>query len=420
VRAATFETGLTSGFLSCIGVTPVGWDANVSNVPWDIIHANATFRSMVAAAPSASFYHRRSVYYSGDNDQNFIVNNSIQTVSMSISRGGQSPNRSTYSEFLIMDDFAYRYPYPVFVNPAGNSGYAYEVNWQCYNAISAGNVRHTNNSTYEMADCTQTKNPPPVYGGCISGTDPNCAGDREMPYLVVPGIPSSGSDFAHTCVDNGGGSGTLACGTSWSAPIGNGLAADVISADSRLVGWPEKVRATLMLTAQNVDGGNWSSNTDGRDGAGVVSGSAAVAFAQGHASVSPGNTATDKGMGAGSLYAVDFGGAYKRFYYLVPNPQPSGKHLRVVLTWDSNPIVGGTTNALSDVDLIVQKNGGTQGSYSWDGNVEVVDLAASDVTAGSSYYIDVAPAINRIPTSGARTSFFYYSIAWAWVKDHAD
>ena len=82
--------------------------------------------------------------------------------------------------------------------------------------------------------------------------------------------------------------------------------------------------------------------------------------------------------------------------------------------------MGGTTNALSDLDLVVQKNGGTQGSYSWDGNVEVVDLAASDVTAGSSYYIDVAPAINRIPTSGSRTNFFYYSIAWAWVKDHAD
>ena len=420
VRAATFETGLTSAFLSCIGVTPAAWDANISPIPYDPFHSNAAFRMLVSAAPSATFFHRKSDFYSGANDQSYIINNAIQTVSMSVARGALSPYHSAYSEFLVMDDFAYRYPYPVFVNPAGSSGYAYEVNWQCYNAISVGNVRHTNNSTYEMADCTHAKNPPPVYGSCISGTDANCAGDREMPYIVAPGIPSSGTDFAHTCVDLGGGGGTFGCGTSWSAPIANGLAADVISADSRLNGWPEKVRATLILTAQNVDGGNWSSNTDGRDGAGVVSGSAAVAFAQGHATVSPGNSATDKGMGAGSLYASDFSAGNKRFYYLVPNPQPSGKHLRVVLTWDSNPIVGGTTNALSDVDLVVQKNGGTQGSYSWDGNVEVVDLAASDVSAGGAYYIDVAPVINRIPTSGSRTNFFYYSIAWAWVKDHAD
>lgn len=420
VRAGTFETGLTSAFLNCIGVTPVAWDANVSSSPDDPIHANTAFRMLVATAPSAGFYHRRSDYYSGTPEQSYIISNGIQTLSMSVGRGGSTPDRSTNAEFLVMDDFAYRYPYPVFVNPAGNSGYGYEVNWQCYNAISVGNVRNTSNTTYEMANCTQAKNPPPVYGGCIAGSDANCAGDREMPYVVVPGIPSSGTDFAVSCVGDKGAGATLGCGTSWSAPIGNGLAADVISADSRLVSWPEKVRATLILTAQNVDGGNWSSNTDGRDGAGVVSGSTAVAFAQGHTSVSPGNTAVDKGMAAGSMYATDFNGSNKRFYYLVPNPAPSGMHLRVVLTWDSNPIVGGSTNALSDLDLIVQKNGGTQGSYSWDGNVEVVDLAATDVTPGSSYYIDIAPAINRIPTSGARTNFFYYSLAWAWVKDHAN
>jgi hypothetical protein len=145
-----------------------------------------------------------------------------------------------------------------------------------------------------------------------------------------------------------------------------------------------------------------------------------VAFAQGHTSVSPGNTAVEKGMGSGSIYAADFSAPNKRFYYAVPNPKPAGKHLRVVLTWDSNPIVGGGTNALSDMDLIVQNDGGTQGSYSWDSNVEMVDVAASSVTAGSSYYIDVDPAINRIPASGSRTNFFYYAIAWAWVKDHAD
>jgi hypothetical protein len=417
VKAATFELGLTSSFLSCIGVVPAAWDQNLTGVLWDIRHSNATFNCLVKTAPSATFYHRSTSTFNGTGDINFIVNNGIQTASSSWYRGVTTPYHSTYSEFLVMDDFAYRSPFPVFVNMAGNSGSAYEVNWQCYNAISVGNVRHTGNSTYELTECTQTKNPPPVYGSCISGSGANCAGDREMPYVVVPGTPYTGTDFAATCV---GGAGTLNCGTSWSSAIGNGLAADVLSADSRMVSWPEKVRATMILTAQNVDGDHWVWTTDGRDGSGTVSGADAVAFAQSHTSVSPGNSAVEKGMGSGSLYASDFGVGNKRFNYYVPNPKPSGKHLRVVLTWDSNPVVGGSVNALSDVDLVVQNSSSTQGSYSWDGNVEVVDVPASDLGAGSSYYIDVAPAINRIPTSGARTNYFYYAIAWAWVKDHAN
>ncbi len=417
IRVATFETGLTSGFLSCLGVIPMLYDANVSGINADIRHANGAFRCLVATAPLAGFYHRRSLTFDGSADVSYLIDNSIQSVSMSISRGGTSPYHSTNAEFLVMDDFAYRYPYPVYVNPSGNAGYQYEVNWQGYNGISVGNVRHTNNSTYEMADCTQAKNPPPIYGSCISGSGANCSGDREMPYLLVPGIPYTGTDFASTCLE---GSGSVLCGTSWSAPIGNGIAADVLAADSRMLGWPEKVRATMVLTAQNVDGGDWASGTDGRDGAGVVSGSEAVAFAQSHTSVSVGNTAVEKGMGGGSLVAADFSGANKRFNYLVPNPKPSGKHLRVVLTWDSNPIVGGASNPLSDVDLIVQNNGGTSASASWDGNVEVVDVSASSLTAGSSYYIDVDPAINRIPASGSRTNYFYYMVAWYWVKDHAN
>jgi hypothetical protein len=198
------------------------------------------------------------------------------------------------------------------------------------------------------------------------------------------------------------------------------MAADIISADSRLSAWPEKVRATMVLTAQNVDGGYWSTATDDRDGSGVVSGSEAVSFAHNHTSVSPGNTAVEKGMTAGSLYAADFSAANKRFNYLAPNPMPSGKHLRVVVTWDSNPIVGGGSNALSDIDLTVQINGSTQGAYSWDSNIEVVDVAAANLTAGSSYYIDVDPVINRIPASGSRTNYIYYAVAWAWVKDHAN
>jgi len=415
VHAATFEAGLSAKMLNCLGVTAT-YDVLTTINPGEIRHSESAFRTLVAAAPSASFYHRKSLTFDGTDDVNYIVNNGIQTVSMSVARGALTPYRSTYPEFLTVDDFAYRYPYPVFATITYNSGYQYEVNWQCYNAISVGNVRHTNETTYEMAECMQAKNPPPVYGFCISGSGADCAGDREMPHVVAPGIPESGTDFAFTCIDGGGNNG---CGTSWSAPVVNGIAADVIAADSRMAGWPEKVRATLILTAQNVEGGDWTVGGDERDGTGVVSGSEAIAFAQSHTSVYPGNAAVEKGMTASSMSAADFTAGNKRFNLQVPNPKPSGKHLRVVLTWDSNPIVGGSTNALSDLDLVVQTNAGTQSSSSWDNNVEVVDVPAANLSAGGSYYIDVAPYANRIPASGSRTNYFYYSLAWEWVKDHA-
>lgn len=411
VKAATFEDGITSSFLSCLGISAT-YDSWTTGDDDDKRHTQAVFRSLAATAPSASLYHRRSWTFNGTNDVSYIVNNGIQTLSMSSARGGTSPFSATYSEFLTMDNMAYTYPYPVFVNPAGNSGYDYAVNWQCYNAISVGNVRHTNSNTYELAECTQTKNPAPRYGSCISGSGSSCAGDREMPHVVVPGIPSTGSTFATTCLE---GSGSLVGGTSWTAPVGNGIAAAVIAADSRMISWPEKVRATLILTAQNVESGHWTDGTDERDGSGVVSGTDAIAFAQSHTSVSPGNTACEKGMGATSFYASDFS-SNKRFYYSVPNPKPSGKHLRVVLTWDSNPSVSNGTNDMCDLDLIVQKNDTTQHSGAWDTNVEVVDVAASALTAGSTYFIDISPYANRMPVG---SNYFYYAIAWAWVADEA-
>lgn len=37
------------------------------------------------------------------------------------------------------------------------------------------------------------------------------------------------------------------CGTSFSAPIANGIGADIIASDTRMASWPEKVRAALPI-----------------------------------------------------------------------------------------------------------------------------------------------------------------------------
>ncbi len=414
VRAATFETGLTSTYLNCIGVVPARWDGWDGN-PVSLRHAQSVFLALARSAPGANLLHRRSLNFHGADDIQYIIDNQVQVLSLSQTRGGINPYRATYEEFRVMDDFAYRFPYPVFVTGTGNDGYQYEINWQGYNALSVGNVRHIPVSGFEMAGCTQARNPRKTYGSCLSGQGDDCPGDRQMPHLVAPGISSSGANFSDACFE---GSGTLGCGTSYSAPVAGGVAAAVIASDSRLVNWPEKVRAVLIATSANVHGGHWSHRADGWDGAGVISGMDAMAFARNHASVSPNNTPIEEGMHAGSFYASDFT-SDKRFFVRAPNPLPAGRHLRVVLTFDSNPVLNQSVNALSDLDLTVRHNGGSDGSYSWDGNVEIVDVASSQLTPGGVYEIIVNPVSNRIPAN-ARTQYFYWALAWTWARDSAN
>jgi hypothetical protein len=198
----------------------------------------------------------------------------------------------------------------------------------------------------------------------------------------------------------------------------SGIAACVISADSRMVGWPEKVRAVILATAQNVDFNYWNYLQDGRDGAGVVCGTDAVWLAKNHTTITgPNNTAANYGICAGSLTS-SFQNQGMQFNISIPNPKPSGKHLRVVLTWDSSPSYSGQTNDLSDLDLYMYGNNSGYNSFSYESNVEMMDVPASDLTSGTTYVATVYGSTIRIP-SNAYVSYIYYSIAWTWVKDHA-
>jgi hypothetical protein len=426
VNASTFENGIDPTIMNCWGVN----GSRISQVPIDTflfrIHSNQTFRCLMGAAPGANLWHRNSSTYYLFQDINWIINNGISSMSMSKVRGDDSgrvvfPNYSAFvnQEFRIMDDFAYRWPYPVFSNPSGNMGYQYDVNWQCYNAVSVGNVRHTNQTHWELVDvgnptggCTQTKNPPARYGGNA---------DRELPMLVSPGYAPTTPLLSDACIETVTSLDKAYCGTSLSAPTANGIAADVIAADGRMQSWPEKVRVALLATAQNVDGGYWNQFEDGKDGAGVVDGAGAVAFAQIHATTYPGNIALSDAIGTSVLYASDFSSSQTIDYKIkIPDSKPPGKHLRVVLTWDSNPVIDYYTNEVSDLDLLVT-DGGSQYmySYSWEDNVEMVDIPNSMYSAGSVVDALVYKMVNRIP-SGSRQPFFYYAIGWTWVKDHAD
>ncbi len=411
VNAATFEEGITTDFFNCLGNLDPDKIAIDDTADW---HSQRTFLCLYYAAPDANLYHYNYEGFS-PSARDFIEDKAIQTASCSQHRFEYGPN---LEEFLEMDDFAYRYPYPVFCNPAGNGHYENEVHWQCYNAISVGAVRPAQDdggTHYELVAeySTRTRNPEPIYGFyCINEGDP-CAGDREMPHIVAPGIfPVEG--LADDCLDGG----LYYWGTSYAAPTVNGMVASVISSDSRMVSWPEKVRVALLLTAHNLEEGDWRRNVDGRDGTGVVSGSDAIRFAQGHLPVRPDNSAVEYGLHASSWGRNDM--LDRDFHIRVPNPKPSGKHLRMLLTWDSNPDVNGGMNHLSDLDIVFYGNGNsTESSLSYDSNVEVLDIASDDLTAGGSYLVSVKPFILRIPED-VGADYFYWAVGWTWVRDHAD
>jgi hypothetical protein len=165
-----------------------------------------------------------------------------------------------------------------------------------------------------------------------------------------------------------------------------------------------------MLTAHNVDGGYWSSYTDGLDGAGAVSGSDAVYFAKNATYVSSSNTAVVRGYSSGSWYSTT---AQKTFNVLIPSVKPTGKHLRIMVTWDSRPDLTNATNTLSDLDLI----GGTglyYSSASYDDNVEMIDVPSAELTANATYQFYVSPVTIRLPPNA---SYFYWAVGWDWVAD---
>lgn len=204
-----------------------------------------------------------------------------------------------------------------------------------------------------------------------------------------------------------------------SAPTANGIAADLIGQNSYLSTFPEVTRAILLNTSRNVKGGYWYQNIDGQDGAGAIHGSDAIAFANGLTSVSPGNTAKTKARYWSSYSSATFNGTPKTFNVLIPNPKPANQHLRVVLTWDSFPGLTSGVNSLPDIDLSLSTSGGANYySSSWDSNVEMVDVLASDTPNGSTATVNVTPLTWRRP-SDARSSTTNVALTWGFVADHA-
>lgn len=178
-----------------------------------------------------------------------------------------------------------------------------------------------------------------------------------------------------------------------------------------------------MLTAQNVHGGYWGLQGDGKDGAGVIHGQDAVNFAANLYRIYPGNTGRPKGYADGSYSEWDFTNQNTKAYNItIPNPKPANKHLKIVFTWDSFPDAMEFTNRqnlLPDFDIVLWYNGSPIWySSSWDSNNEIIEVDASDLIAGATYQIVVTPYTWRHPLHSV-SDIGYYALAFDFVTNHA-
>jgi hypothetical protein len=126
---------------------------------------------------------------------------------------------------------------------------------------------------------------------------------------------------------------------------------------------------------------------------------------------------------ASFIYASEFNSPDPDIIFKIKIPPPPGyMHLRVVLTWDSNPTPFGSAtseNPPSDLDLWVTNGSKQMYCGSWNSNVEMVDIPATMFSPGETIDAHVIKTINRIP-AGSRSGSFYYAIGWTWVQDHAE
>jgi len=408
VCCATYERGLSNAYLSCIELTRITADHGVAPASADL-HSEGCFHFMKWTSPNCYTHHYNyglyTPYYNTAGIQ-WMQDHLIASVSLSYHRDYSLP---TDAEQVLMDWFVNQYPYTMFCNCTGNHGFNYVSGWGAYNGLSIGNVRCDTDHHYCFPSdlCTETTNPANRYSSSYT--------DREMPYIVAPGItPVTGIGMEASCVE------ALYCGTSYSAPITSGIVANLKSHSSYWWEWPERVRVALLVSAQNVDGGEWSQFVDGRDGAGVISGYDAELFVRNATHVNQdGDSATTScvsGIYGGSWYQS--GASNHSFWCLVPTTKPAGKHLRIVLTWNSNANTSTNTNDLTDMDLVAFPNNHLKVCVSKNSNNEIINIASNDanLVSGQIFRIKVINTTNRIPVG----SLTYYAVGWSWVVDQAN
>lgn len=209
-----------------------------------------------------------------------------------------------------------------------------------YNALTVGNYEDKN--TLSWSDDTMR-----------ASSSYNISGRYK------PEVAASGSDINSTTTAFPW-TGNIGSGTSFSAPMVTGLAANLVQADSSLIGRPEALSAIIMATSlHNIEG---STRLSRQDGTGGIVASAAMA------TVERGNF-DDVLISSSTTFPLE----YTQYAY-------AGETVRFVIRWLSNPDSGYTTDDLpADLDLRAYRADGTTllaSSISASNNYEIVEFVA--------------------------------------------
>ncbi|MGC8837748.1 MAG: S8 family serine peptidase [Anaerolineae bacterium] len=264
-----------------------------------------------------------------------------------------------------------------------------------YNVMTVGNFDHKRTATWTDDTMEDT---------CSSYRDPKSAhGDREKPEVAAPGtdIHSTLSRSSAPWI------GEVGSGTSYAAPVVAALAADLISKEPKLQGWPEVIKAILMASARNPVGEAYR----GANGKGLhMSESAGAGGVDFEAALQILNR-QQGGWARKTVYYSTFGSS-KYFAYRVR--WQAGKKVRVALVWDTNPLrttYNRTSQPSSDLDLRIFKDGQRVAySTSYDNTFEVVEFMAS--TTG---VYEIRIYLRRWDEGGTSDAYrTYMGLAWRY------
>jgi len=256
-----------------------------------------------------------------------------------------------------------------------------------YNVITVGNFDDKNTPDWD----DDVMNPNSSWKESDPLVNPN---DREKPEVVAPGtnINSTIPDNPDTPAEEW--TGSIGTGSSFSAPVVSGIAAQIMQRRFSLQQWPEIVKAIIMASAvNNIEG---SERLSEYDGAGGVSARHADDIASG----------TSGGIGGEQDYFC----STKPARQTIATIDLSADQLfRAVIVWAQDPSYSEyATRPAADLDLVVigPNEEVITGSFSEDNTYEIVHFVPS--VAGTY----------RLEVRKTRCSADPKYLGWAWLHNH--
>ena len=361
-RVAIIEDSRVDFNNSCLAANNLG--TRVPNDPNVDDHATAcagivasTHNNFGGIAPGAKIYSSNIVSYA--NFANITAAMDAAAWNTDVSNNSWGLDNCGYDGSVNVwgrqADYIVRYIWDTVTASAGNNGlctakgYVNSVG-SGFNTIAVGN--YDDLGTIESSDN--------VMWPTSSWEDPlSLHNDREKPEVAAPGANIKTTIMAPNFNCNND---EIGSGTSFSAPMVAGLAADLIQVRPSLRVYPESMKALILAGAtDNVEGAAGLSEKDGAGGVNALTSYTSVVNNR-----YTWRYVVPSSFDASRNITIDIGWVN------------AGQRVKVAMVWDSTPTSDYLTDPLkADLDLYVY--GPTQSLYSvsWDNSYETVDFTAA-------------------------------------------